>query len=171
MGDVSIGDIIFQDFTDSRWTISPAFQSRQPYRDSSYAQSLHNSSLCCCCCCCCWLLLLLHECLQSTRNQSQRIVAHVCAYKCACGERKWTRDESRRRYNTDSTARPERLLNLSNEGSLHLSSGHGDGRADKVQPSPVDRAPVPPREDTVYLFIRSPTSFRYFNIVRLRIPG
>lgn len=30
---------------------------------------------------------------------------------------------------------------------------------------------VPPREDTVYLFIRSPTSFRYFNNVGLRIPG
>lgn len=104
------------------------------------------------------LLLLLHECLQSTRNQSRtnsraRVCVQMCVRAYVRSEKMEMGDESRRRYNTDSTARPERLLNLSNEGSLHLSSGYGDGRADKVRLSPVGRAPVPPREDTVYLFI------------------
>lgn len=129
--------------------------------------------------CCCLLLLPLplHECLQSTRNQSRTssvrtcVRANVRAYVRACGERKWMGDESRRRYNTDRTARPERLLNLSNEGSQHLSSGHGDGRGGQSTTIPRRPSSVPPAEDTVYLFIRSPTSFCYFNIVRLRIPG
>lgn len=134
---------------------------------------------------CCWLLLLLHECLQSTRNQSRRTVAHVCAYinmrACvrACGERKWTRDESRRRYNTDSTARPERLLNLSNEGSLHLSSGHGDGRTDKVRPSPsAELLSLPAKIPFTCLFARlhrfatstsSDCAYRVNNVQRKRV--
>lgn len=79
-----------------------------------------------------------HTCVRT----NMRAYIYTCVR--AHGERKWMGDESRRRYNTDSTARPERLLNLSNEDSLHLSSGHGDGRADKVQPSPVGRAPSLP---------------------------
>lgn len=36
------------------------------------------------------------------------------------------------KVNEDITPRPERLLNLSNEGSLHLSSERGDGRMNQV---------------------------------------
>lgn len=128
---------------------------------------------------CCWLLL--HECLQSTRNQSRtnsrgracvriNVRMYVRARARARGERENGREMKVDEDITPTAPRGQKgCFNLSNEGSLHLSSGHGDGRADKVLASPSPR-PFPGKVPFTCLFARL-RRFATSTSSGLRIPG
>lgn len=79
----------------------------------------------------------VHECLQSTRNQSRTSWRARARQRWREAEgRGWNRDRRTKPWSRDALAsRLGTKLNLSNEGPLHLSSGPRYGRRD--QPSPL----------------------------------
>lgn len=80
----------------------------------------------------------VHECLQSTRNQSRTSWRARARQRWREAEgRGWNRDRRTKPWSRRSGIELGTKLNLSNEGPLHLSSGRRYGRTDVDQPSPL----------------------------------